>query len=98
MSGYAFKTYQAIARCGCGGEGVIWDRPCDWRGNVEGTIEVFCSKHCGLGIYPHGYTRETRQEIGEKVVMKWNRALGLKLSRPRLRPSRSRSFWTAHNG
>lgn len=75
MAGNAFKTRIPVVNCGCGGQGIIWDRGSGF-GDGVGTIEAFCSKHCGIRVGAHGYgiDRDYRK-TGNKVVRTWNRAM-----------------------
>jgi hypothetical protein len=76
VSGREFETRIAIANCGCGGRGIIWDRPSDYAAET-GTVEAFCGKHCGIRVPPRGYRADDRphRKIGLKVVRTWNRAM-----------------------
>jgi hypothetical protein len=80
MAGHRFETRVPIAHCGCGGDGVVWANPSDFKPE-NGTIEAFCSKNCGIGVHQHAYGPDLAvprdyRKAGMKVVRAWNRAMG----------------------
>lgn len=77
MAGTEITEGEPLTPCGCGGRAIAWERDIPFTG--KSSIEIFCSKHCGICVPPHVvHGPKTYRQV--RAI--WNRALSTHSGEP----------------